>query len=941
MKIILQGNKGLAAKYLRFAKTKLVSYKNASSNNYVVRWLKPTAKIRIGLYSMPGRIDVIFIAAEKRAIPNAILVSLSLGDLRYESDMLVDLWDESMSGYIVGSPVQPDRVFGSLNIDSGSVDTSLASLQHALSGTGGETLTLTRIDNYLGYTRGTFGPQPFSARAKVWNLDGSVAASGAIVNFTPGASDSGPGQLPINFSFTKGDFYYFGIELSAATLMPDLSHGPGAGSRPQTKTLLDPAKAVTVTNNNGIAQFNSLGHGLVGNAIHSGFTNPEYNGIFLSDDITGGGNSYEVGVPFVGVDVGALTYWIELTVPTSNPKAAASVVNNGGNPEFQLSGAALGSGGIFLFNESFANPEYNGLFDPSELSGTSNVVASIPFVGVDSGLYRVVDSNGGLTIKNATITVQDISGQALFNGIHGLTVGIDLTHTGFSVSSYNGRFLASDVNVLSPNTYTITGVAFNGPVVGIALLQYFTGNFPLGSTVEHPADLIFSDSSYNHDVTEYRSDAILTGQNVGDWIGKPIAMLLTGFANQLLTMHPRKGIQFRIFDSIFRSSYSVLSAETFATVYIYKWTTAGALVSSVSKALPSGEDIFGPPPIPGNPVFWPGVFTLDIEFKFATGIISYTILVARTFPLVGIEPLNQGEISSTFLVDGFVYTVGIHKTSSQKTVSGAFFLDTTATATPHDQREKPSPTDLDFGREGYDSWFGAKINTNQRECHASLPAFVSNTELLLLNMQGDDGSEIFNDSSGNNRQVTSVNGASILNNRLSLTSGNDYLEILNSQDWDFFQDVFTVELFIQASNANSSTLISHNTDSGNTTIGWSLNVESNSITFVGGHTNSLLRFQIQATGIAPLDGNLHHIALSHFGFTWVISMDGVTVEEFVDTFSFLYPFAVNAASVKLLIGTVFDSGLGDMRPSFQGSVGRVEINRGLAKYHGTYQVPTL
>ena len=233
--------------------------------------------------------------------------------------------------------------------------------------------------------------------------------------------------------------------------------------------------------------------------------------------------------------------------------------------------------------------------------------------------------------------------------------------------------------------------------------------------------LTFSDSSYNVDQTKWtnRSGSGGAFTMAPEDFNRPLALKLTAYSKHLLTMHPQRG-------TLFRQSNVLLNIDiqrpvdslsfSWAKIYIFKWTLGNTYVSSVSLQLP----------VVARPK------AVDIEFLFSTGRVDYTqytFLNNNNNSPVIVD--GTGNISTTFLVDGFKYTVGVLKnTPNELDGDGNFTYNNINVFTfPRNQRGIAEPGEILFGTQngdkGFDSWFGQKINTNSRESDGLVfPAFT-------------------------------------------------------------------------------------------------------------------------------------------------------------------------------------------------------------------------
>ena len=160
---------------------------------------------------------------------------------------------------------------------------------------------------------------------------------------------------------------------------------------------------------------------------------------------------------------------------------------------------------------------------------------------------------------------------------------------------------------------------------------------------------------------------------------------------------------------------------------------------------------------------------------------------------------------------------------------------------------------------------------------------------------------------------------------LSVPTVSDYLTAANSTDFQFLTGGFTIEAWIkttQSTDYGSIAMYSTSND------GWNFLTSANGSKMFcsvgdGGATAAL-------TGATTInDGNWHHVAMSHDGTTFRILVDGVVDASVANTMS-----VTNSAGL-LYIGRWATA----IRP-FVGHIDDLRITKGVARYTGSYTVPT-
>jgi len=210
--------------------------------------------------------------------------------------------------------------------------------------------------------------------------------------------------------------------------------------------------------------------------------------------------------------------------------------------------------------------------------------------------------------------------------------------------------------------------------------------------------------------------------------------------------------------------------------------------------------------------------------------------------------------------------------------------------------------------------------------------------MLLLHMDGANGSIVFTDSSSHARTITRYSGATIrtavskfggaCGEFSGLSSG--YITAPASADWGAHQD-FTLEMWVRPEwNARKEYLAS-TVDSGNTHNGWALyKAASGAIGFSWWDSSDTLATGETTTTLTV--GAFAHVAVTVAGTTVRIYIDGNL--EKTDTHS----VRPSSASRLLQIGRWF-SGTGS--PYFYGYLDDSRFTAGFALYTGaSFSVPT-
>ena len=200
--------------------------------------------------------------------------------------------------------------------------------------------------------------------------------------------------------------------------------------------------------------------------------------------------------------------------------------------------------------------------------------------------------------------------------------------------------------------------------------------------------------------------------------------------------------------------------------------------------------------------------------------------------------------------------------------------------------------------------------------------------LLLLHMNGSDGSTTFTDSSSSNRTVTAHNGAAISTDQnkfggasAEFDGSNDYLSLASSSDWVMAGN-FTIEAWFYL-DATSNKTIAGQWPSNGGVASWQLWTYQSKLTFSYRPSNNVtVNLQSSST---PSTGQWHHVAIVRNGSTQTLYFNGSSVAT--DTNS----DTIGRSDIGVNIGRIA-SGADYM----DGYIDELRITKGVARYTGNF-----
>lgn len=213
---------------------------------------------------------------------------------------------------------------------------------------------------------------------------------------------------------------------------------------------------------------------------------------------------------------------------------------------------------------------------------------------------------------------------------------------------------------------------------------------------------------------------------------------------------------------------------------------------------------------------------------------------------------------------------------------------------------------------------------------------------LLLHCDGTNGSTTFTDSSPAAKTVTANGNAQISTTnpkfgtgRCELDGANDYLSLVDSNDWNFDNNDFTVEMWIYPDTvASQQFLVSQFESSGgadsNSNFMLTL-LASGQIQFVG-YNIATPYVATSATGVVSAS-TWQHVALVRDGGTIRIYVGGVQVAT-----TTISTVTLNNSTCPLLFGVRFT----DLTFDYDGGYDDIRITKGVCRYPSgtTFTVPS-
>lgn len=205
--------------------------------------------------------------------------------------------------------------------------------------------------------------------------------------------------------------------------------------------------------------------------------------------------------------------------------------------------------------------------------------------------------------------------------------------------------------------------------------------------------------------------------------------------------------------------------------------------------------------------------------------------------------------------------------------------------------------------------------------------------MLLLHMDGADGSTTFTDSSPDPKTVTAYGNAKISTAQSKFGGASayfdgsgDYLALGDSPAWSFGTGDFAVETFVRfASVAGIQCLI---TNYAGAALGWSFQYRTDAGGLRFGHGDTVI---IDAPW-TPESGVLYHVAVARSGETLSVFVDGTLLRSVTDRTNFA------DSSAQLRIGSLYYAGHGTIQP-LNGYIDDLRITKGVARYTANFTPP--
>ena len=198
--------------------------------------------------------------------------------------------------------------------------------------------------------------------------------------------------------------------------------------------------------------------------------------------------------------------------------------------------------------------------------------------------------------------------------------------------------------------------------------------------------------------------------------------------------------------------------------------------------------------------------------------------------------------------------------------------------------------------------------------------------VLLLSMDGTEGSTTFVDSSSKNHTITVVGAAAIDTSRKMFGTGSlitpsdgSYLSLPTSTDWEFGTSDFTIEgwFYSTASGSMAGALLLWNEETARHLGLYTANIQSYGLTYYLGNASQF------TTAAGTTNNAWHHIALVRYSDTVKIYIDGVA-----DAGS----DSVSGTSIgKDTLNTI--GGVASQATySWPGNMDEIRITKGIARY---------
>lgn len=204
---------------------------------------------------------------------------------------------------------------------------------------------------------------------------------------------------------------------------------------------------------------------------------------------------------------------------------------------------------------------------------------------------------------------------------------------------------------------------------------------------------------------------------------------------------------------------------------------------------------------------------------------------------------------------------------------------------------------------------------------------------LLLHMDGADGGTIFIDSSGqghivgaNGNANTSINEVKFGNASAGFDGVASYLNVSDSDDWDFGTDDFTIDFWVNFNNLSKFNYLLTNWDATGFN-GWGYRYSNDGeIYFYGsdGGTPNVI-----TSGASLSEGVWTHVALVRSGTNLNIYINGLSKGSSSSADS------VQASSSELKIGISYNGAASPL----DGYIDELRITKGIARWTGNFTVP--
>lgn len=212
--------------------------------------------------------------------------------------------------------------------------------------------------------------------------------------------------------------------------------------------------------------------------------------------------------------------------------------------------------------------------------------------------------------------------------------------------------------------------------------------------------------------------------------------------------------------------------------------------------------------------------------------------------------------------------------------------------------------------------------------------------VLSLHLDGSDGATTFTDNSFNPKTATANGGAALSTAAkkfgtasLLLDGANDYVNIPANTDFVFDTEPFTVEFWMNSSQANNAagtffpTMFDMAASASHGAFAFCNRIPNTDMLYVPFHTGSA--FSSISPGTAVCDGQWHHVALCRAGATLYLFLDGTMTTA---TISLAQLFGVSGQPVRLGWNSR------DNR-FYDGRLDDVRVTKGVCRYTSPFTPP--